>query len=266
MNHEHRRIWSAGALRLGSGQACSRFGVPERAGKRPAAAFHRLLPVVLPAGLLCFAQLHATTAAGVVGTGTSESCVGDCSDDGAVSIDEIITLVNIALGNAGVGGCTAGDANVNGQITIDEILMAVSSALNGCPVPEVSGTLQRDQAAIVSSTCAAGVTARVQSSIDAGEWNCTYNIAQSGPNLTITETCPDGTDTFPGTVDTAGCVTVVRTEQETQDSCTFTQTSRFEVDGTASPSTGLGQLQFDFSAGCGFTDCVIVVESRYSRL
>jgi hypothetical protein len=41
-------------------------------------------------------------------------------------------VVNIALGNAGVRGCTAGDANVDGQITIDEILRAVNVALNGC--------------------------------------------------------------------------------------------------------------------------------------
>ena len=84
-------------------------------------------------------------------------------------------------------------------------------------------------------------------------------IAQSGPNLTITETCPDGTDTFPGTVDTAGRITVVRTEQETEDICTFTQTSRSEVNGSASTGTGVGRLQFDFSTGCAFTDCEIVV-------
>jgi hypothetical protein len=43
-----------------------------------------------------------------------------------------MTMVNIALGNAAVSGCTAGDANVDGQIAIDEILAAVNMALNGC--------------------------------------------------------------------------------------------------------------------------------------
>jgi len=46
--------------------------------------------------------------------------------------DEILSLVNIALGNAEVASCEAGDANLDGQITIDEILTAVSNALTGC--------------------------------------------------------------------------------------------------------------------------------------
>jgi hypothetical protein len=58
--------------------------------------------------------------------------VGDCGDGGQVTIDEILTMVNIALGNVGVGACTAGDANADGKITVDEILTAVDNALNGC--------------------------------------------------------------------------------------------------------------------------------------
>jgi len=49
-----------------------------------------------------------------------------------VTIDEIITLVNIALGNEETSSCEAGDRNGDGKITIDEILNAVSNALNGC--------------------------------------------------------------------------------------------------------------------------------------
>jgi hypothetical protein len=47
--------------------------------------------------------------------------------------DEILTMVNIALGNVSVTACEAGDANQDGQITVDEILMAVNNPLNGCP-------------------------------------------------------------------------------------------------------------------------------------
>jgi len=60
-------------------------------------------------------------------------CVGDCNDDGTVTVDEILTMVNIALGNTPVSACTAGDANHDGQITVDEIIAAVSNAINGCP-------------------------------------------------------------------------------------------------------------------------------------
>jgi hypothetical protein len=60
-------------------------------------------------------------------------CIGDCNGDGEVSVDELLTMVNIALGTADIASCVAGDANRDGTITIDEILAAVVNALNGCP-------------------------------------------------------------------------------------------------------------------------------------
>lgn len=59
-------------------------------------------------------------------------CVGDCDGSGDVTVNEILTLVNIALGDADVSSCVAGDANHDGKITVDEILTAVNNALNGC--------------------------------------------------------------------------------------------------------------------------------------
>jgi subtilisin family serine protease len=67
-----------------------------------------------------------------VPTPTVVPCVGDCNGDGQVTVDEILTMVNIALGNADLSACTAGDANDDGHITVDEILTAVNHALNGC--------------------------------------------------------------------------------------------------------------------------------------
>ena len=49
-----------------------------------------------------------------------------------MTVDEILTMVNIALGNTELSKCTAGDANKDEQITIDEILTAVNNALSGC--------------------------------------------------------------------------------------------------------------------------------------
>ncbi|HVP11298.1 MAG TPA: hypothetical protein VMV94_08955 [Phycisphaerae bacterium] len=60
------------------------------------------------------------------------ACVGDCGGDGTVTVDELLTMVNIALGNTTVCACETGDAGGNGQITVDEILTAVNNALNGC--------------------------------------------------------------------------------------------------------------------------------------
>ena len=59
-------------------------------------------------------------------------CTGDCNVSGKVTIDELLVLINIDLGNQPVSACRAGDANHDGQITIDEILTAVNNALNGC--------------------------------------------------------------------------------------------------------------------------------------
>jgi hypothetical protein len=59
-------------------------------------------------------------------------CVGDCGNDGEVTIDELLTIVNIALGTTSMAECGSGDADLNEEITIDEILTAVNNALNGC--------------------------------------------------------------------------------------------------------------------------------------
>ena len=62
----------------------------------------------------------------------TSACIGDCDGTGAVSVDELITMVNIALGNTPASACMAGDANGDGEITVDEIIAAVSNALAGC--------------------------------------------------------------------------------------------------------------------------------------
>ena len=65
-------------------------------------------------------------------TVTPVPCVGDCNADGAVTVDELVTMVNIALGNAPIANCLAGDSSGDGMITVDEIVQAVNHALNGC--------------------------------------------------------------------------------------------------------------------------------------
>jgi hypothetical protein len=60
-------------------------------------------------------------------------CVGDCGGDGEVTVNELLTMVNIALGNVPVSACEAGDTNQDGEITINEILIGVNNALTQCP-------------------------------------------------------------------------------------------------------------------------------------
>jgi hypothetical protein len=63
----------------------------------------------------------------------SGDCAGDCLGDGAVTVDDLLKAVNIALGSASVDVCTAADVNGDGMVTINELLGAVNHALDGCP-------------------------------------------------------------------------------------------------------------------------------------
>jgi cysteine-rich repeat protein len=73
-------------------------------------------------------------------TPVAAQCVGDCGGNGAVTVNEIITMVNIALEAAPISACPAGDANMSNTITVNEILAAVNNFLLGCaatPTPTV---------------------------------------------------------------------------------------------------------------------------------
>lgn len=67
-------------------------------------------------------------------TPTPSQCIGDCDNLGQVTVDELLTMVNIALGLDATATCAAGDANGDGTITVDEILKAVNLALTRCPL------------------------------------------------------------------------------------------------------------------------------------
>jgi hypothetical protein len=69
-----------------------------------------------------------------------DACTGDCNVNGAVTVNELVTGVSIALGETALGGCGAFDGNQDGEVTVDELVMAVGNALVGCPKP---GTLLR---------------------------------------------------------------------------------------------------------------------------
>jgi ELWxxDGT repeat protein len=57
-------------------------------------------------------------------------CVGDCDSDGAVTIDELVRGVGIAL--EGGAGCVAFDRNGDGATGIAELVGAVGAAQGGC--------------------------------------------------------------------------------------------------------------------------------------
>jgi len=73
------------------------------------------------------------TGAAETPTPGASSCVGDCNGDDTVTISELISQVNIALGRADLSRCPAGDGNMDGRIAINELIRATANALNGCP-------------------------------------------------------------------------------------------------------------------------------------
>jgi hypothetical protein len=95
-------------------------------------------------GLLVIAALCTTacgTAEARVGSvmppsraaaSTATGCVGDCNDDGEVTIDELLLGVNIALDEQPLASCPAFDGNQGGAVTIDVLIAAVNNALSGC--------------------------------------------------------------------------------------------------------------------------------------
>ena len=86
-------------------------------------------------GNVCTANDHCVQGA-CAGDPLGQACAGDCDGSGDVTVDEIITLVNMALGNqTQLSACPAGlpaEITDPSQIDIALIIQAVNNALNGC--------------------------------------------------------------------------------------------------------------------------------------
>lgn len=66
-------------------------------------------------------------------TATPLPCVGDCSGDNNVTINELLAGIKQALGTQSQNGCPSFDLNSDAVVTIDELVLAVHYSLNGCP-------------------------------------------------------------------------------------------------------------------------------------
>jgi CSLREA domain-containing protein len=76
-----------------------------------------------------------TIPTGATSTATAPPlCVGDCDGGSTVTISELITLVNIALGSAQPAACAHGVPD-GAAVDIALIIQAVNNALNGCGAP-----------------------------------------------------------------------------------------------------------------------------------
>ena len=70
----------------------------------------------------------------------AQICLGDCSDDVQVTVDELMTGINIVLGEAGAA-CAAFDPDRDGKVTVVDVVNAIDNALHGCRDPLLITTL-----------------------------------------------------------------------------------------------------------------------------
>jgi len=75
-------------------------------------------------------RLYAGTEYGVFSLEQGPTCIGDCEGTQTVAVNDLITLVNIALGTSQSSACPHGIPS--DTVTITLIIQAVNNALNGC--------------------------------------------------------------------------------------------------------------------------------------
>ncbi len=61
------------------------------------------------------------------------ACPGDCNYDGQITVDELIVISSIALGNGSLARCITADADSDGMVTLAELVRSVDLSLDGCP-------------------------------------------------------------------------------------------------------------------------------------
>jgi polymorphic membrane protein len=87
-----------------------------------------------------------------------EACVGDCNGTGSATIDELITLVNIALGTAQPSACPHGIPSGT-DVTVAVIIQAVNNALIGCGFVCGNGSVEPGEDCDDGGTCIGGSNA-----------------------------------------------------------------------------------------------------------
>ena len=113
------------------------------------------------------------------------TCQGDCNLDAQVTVNELVTGVNIVLGSVPVSSCPAFDFDSNGSVTIVDLVAAVAAASSGCLPPTMTPTSTPSLTPTDTPT-------------ETPTWTPTKtptNTPTDTPSLTPTNT-PTATDTF----------------------------------------------------------------------
>jgi hypothetical protein len=79
-------------------------------------------------------------------------CIGDCNDDGRVSLNEVVHAVEMALGQAEMSTCAAANPDGDDAVSVAELVAVVDAALQSCPQPTV--VTYDEVQAIFTASCA----------------------------------------------------------------------------------------------------------------
>ena len=135
----------------------------------------------------------------------AQTCVGDCDGNGLVTVNEILSGVNIALDLRPLDGCRSFDRNGSSAVDVDELISAVDAALNGCPSPRSptpAVTTASASPTPIQTTAVPDTTTPTPSAAD------TWTVAVT-PTPTATEpTCADAAPTTQTEFPSAACVSV----------------------------------------------------------
>jgi hypothetical protein len=82
-------------------------------------------------------------------------CVGDCNEDGTVSVGEVIRGVAMALRGSDTEECPAFDPGMDGAVEVSELVQSVAAAVNGCIPVITEPTLEAIQGTIFTKSCVA---------------------------------------------------------------------------------------------------------------
>ncbi len=184
----------------------------------------------------------------------SAACGGDCGGDGEVTVDEVLTLVNIALGNVDISGCTAGDLSGEGEITVDEIITAVQHALDGCPAGTTESWILSDFR-LEASTCPTEIDQLVADQIGRDS-PCLVEFTFS-PGEIATDDCDGNRNVYP--TDEERVIRQSDSQSATVGDCMFVLMFAYIADLRQSPSAVSYDVGVDFSGTCPVESC----ESRF---
>ena len=82
----------------------------------------------------------------------AHACVGDCDGNGEVTVNELITGVNIALDSTPLSTCPSFDSNGDGAVTVDELIFSVHEVLFGCAAPTPTATVTHTEVPTATPT------------------------------------------------------------------------------------------------------------------